>query len=52
MKNKERKEIDKIIELFTLALKMKMPSMTKEKTENMIINIGNTLQLERLNQNK
>lgn len=45
---KEREEINNIIDLFMFALKIKVPSMTREKTENVIINIGNTLQLERI----
>jgi len=47
-KDKQDKTIEKIMEMFSLTLKLAGRKLTRRQLENMIINIGNTLQLKRL----
>ena len=42
------KDEDKVIELIELAIKIHHPSVTRKQVENIIINLGNSLQLDRL----
>lgn len=45
---KEKKPYEQITNLIWLALKISMPELTLEQTKNIIINTGNHLQLEKL----
>ena len=45
MKNENNK---KAIEMIVLAVKVVKPELTDEQTKNVIVNVGNLIQLERI----
>jgi len=44
----KKKDKDTAIELLVLAVKVIKPNMTDEEAENIIVNVGNMIQLRRI----